>query len=282
MKTLFGTASGPIILIHGGASSSTPLDQIPVRNAAITRMISVLGAELKRGSSALDVVQHAVELFEDSSLFNAGRGSALQEDGVARLSASCMDSIDEKFSAVSLVENCAHPVKLARELQSAKYRTLAGWAMRDLQSHLGIPFEEIGKKKVEAKDTVGAVVRDKFGTLAAATSTGGLSNNVQGRMSDVSSVAGNYASKFAAVGCTGVGEEIVDDALAARIETRIRDGSNVEEACRKSFLEAEKKNRSYGWIAVDAKGDWAACYLTKYMTGAIWYDEQLILTCPNP
>src|SRR6185369_12145738 len=79
--------------------------------------------------------------------------------------------------------------------------------------------------------TVGVVVLDQDGKLAAGTSTGGSAMNRPERVSDSATVAGNYASQFAAISCTGIGEEIVSDGVAVRLETRIRDGSSLESAC---------------------------------------------------
>jgi L-asparaginase len=114
-------------------------------------------------------------------------------------------------------------------------------------------------------DTVGCVVKGFQGELFAGTSTGGRGFEMPGRISDCCTVAGNYATKFAAISLTGIGEEIVDDAVAARIETRCRDGMTLKDACEKTFSEATAKERSYGWIALTSKGEWGACYTTETM-----------------
>ena len=106
------------------------------------------------------------------------------------------------------------------------------------------------RKEVGGFDTVGCVVRSPSGQLAAGTSTGGRSFEFPGRVRDSATVAGNYASAVVAVSATGIGEEIVDDALAARLETRCRDGMPLEQAARRCFDEAVARGRTYGWIAV--------------------------------
>src|SRR5690606_13037038 len=114
-------------------------------------------------------------------------------------------------------------------------------------------------------DTVGCVIRTRDGRILVGTSTGGRGNEFPGRVSDSSTVAGTYASRFASISATGVGEEIVDDALAARIETRRRDGLTLEQANAKTFREAVGLKRQYGWIAVDYEGFWSVAYTTLAM-----------------
>ncbi|MFN3920037.1 MAG: isoaspartyl peptidase/L-asparaginase, partial [Methylohalobius sp.] len=111
--------------------------------------------------------------------------------------------------------------------------------------------------------TVGAVALDKHGRLAAATSTGGGSANFPERVSDSATVAGNYASAYAAISCTGIGEQIVDDGLAVRIETRVRDGANLISASHKTLAEAVMRQRRYGWIGVDSTGHWVVACTTE-------------------
>ena len=94
------------------------------------------------------------------------------------------------------------------------------------------------------------MVRDGDGHLAACTSTGGHQTNYPERMSDVSTPAGNYATAFAAISCTGVGEEIIHDGLAIRLETRVRDGAELQDACEACLAEAEAWGREYGWISI--------------------------------
>ena len=89
-------------------------------------------------------------------------------------------------------------------------------------------------------------------------------------------MAGTYASKFAGISATGVGEEIVDDGLAVRIETRRRDGMTLEKASRLAFNEAVARKRLYGWIAVDAEGFWNAAYTTAAMSYVVHESRGLV------
>ena len=105
------------------------------------------------------------------------------------------------------------------------------------------------------KGTVGCVAIDKNGNLAAATSTGGKGFELVGRISDSATVAGNFANKFAAVSCTGVGEDIVSNATAAKIVTRVTDGMKIEEAFDKTFTELKEVDGFAGAIAIDSNGN---------------------------
>ena len=125
-------------------------------------------------------------------------------------------------------------------------------------------------------DTVGCLIRTAEGNLYAGTSTGGRGFEFPGRVSDSATVAGNYASDFAAVSATGTGEEIVDDAVSARLETRCRDGASLKAAVQKSIVEATGRKRSYGFIAVTPNGDFAAAHTTPSMTFAVFGEGKVL------
>jgi L-asparaginase len=98
------------------------------------------------------------------------------------------------------------------------------------------------------------VALDGYGKLAAGTSTGGKGFERIGRVSDSAMPAGNYATSQAAVSCTGIGEDIIDECLAAKVVVRVTDGMSLQEAMQRSFTEAKKNNRDFGAIALDATG----------------------------
>ena len=114
-------------------------------------------------------------------------------------------------------------------------------------------FED--KIKNGGKGTVGCVALDQNGRLAAATSTGGKGFEIVGRISDSATVAGNYANRYCAVSCTGVGEDIVSNATAAKIVTRVTDGMNLEAAFDKTFTELKEIDGFAGAIAIDIRGN---------------------------
>lgn len=287
MRAVFGQSSGPLILLHGGAGPMDPSKAgIALATESLRRIASSGMDELSRGRPAIDVVVTLLRALELDEQFNAGRGSALQADGQARLTAALMDSERNTFSGVIGARYLVHPSILARALQSRKARVLAEPGTELLARELNIPVETaVTPKRLQrwadlieggrtflddASDTVGVLVRNTDGQLAVGTSTGGRGCEVPGRVSDSATVAGTYCSRFAAVSATGVGEEIVDDALAARVETRRRDGMALEAACRRCLDEATVNNRNYGWIAVDHAGYWAVCHTTPAMSWTVF------------
>ena len=124
--------------------------------------------------------------------------------------------------------------------------------------------------------TVGCVVMDAEGRLAAATSTGGKGFEIPGRVSDSATVAGNYADIHAAVSCTGTGEDIVNGAVAARFVTRIGDGMTLEQAAEKAEAELKQHKRNAGFIAITAKGAWVTGASSPFLPYAA-YDGKVTL-----
>jgi L-asparaginase len=279
-KSCAHQAQPPIILIHGGAG---PADKDSVRRESrqtfLRQVINSVWPELVVGQSAVEAVTEAVRQLEASSLFNAGYGAKLQQDGLARLSASLMDGHRQKFSGVLLATHLNHPSKLAHVLQERSESVLGPLGVQLLARELGILPENpvtaerarewsehlAGGEPSEHQGTVGAVALDLAGHLAAATSTGGGKFNFPERVSDSATVAGNYASEFAAIGCTGIGEEIVEDGLAVRLETRVRDGLTLIEASDRAYAEAWQRRRQYGWIGIERGGAWAMYWTTDAM-----------------
>ncbi len=261
-------ASPPILLIHGGAGKKTKDKHIETqRQQALQCILSEMWPPLEAGLSAVDAATSAVQKLEDCPLFNAGRGAVLQSDGLARLSASLMDGSRGKFSGVMLATHLLNPSRLAAYLQEKEESVVGPLGAQLIAREMGIaPKSPLTPESIQrwiktlkqpnqGYGTVGAVVMDKQGRLAAATSTGGHGANFPERISDSAMVAGNYASAFAAISCTGMGEQIVDDALAARLETRVRDGHTILTASEKCLKEAQTKGREYGWIGIDHQGN---------------------------
>jgi len=275
----------PLILLHAGARDySEDSTLLAERKAAVRRTVDHVWPILKSGMAAIDAVQLALELLEAEPACNAGYGGAIQSDGVARLSASMMNGTTQKFSGVMLVTHLVHPSKLARVLQDRDESVLGPLGAQLLARELGIPpqkpvhpavaqaWADYIKDSSNAKDrtgTVGAAIIDINGNLAAGTSTGGTYMNTPERISDSATVAGNYASKFAATSCTGKGEEIVDDAVAARVEGRIRDGMDIQSATARCMEEGVATDRTYGFITVDHTNGWALTCLADFMPSCV-------------
>jgi L-asparaginase len=237
---------------------------------------------LTAGMDPLGVVVECLKAMEASERFNAGRGSALQADGLARLTAAIMDGDRQSFSGVISAQYLTHPSELALELQSHSARVLTNPGAELLARKLALPLAdnlttdrlknwvEKAERGEGLSDTVGCIIRTTDGRLVAGASTGGRGHEFPGRVSDSATVAGTYCSAYAAVCATGVGEEIVDDAFCARLETRVRDGMSLAKASQLGLTEAQSRSRHYGWIALDAEGGWSVATTTKAMSYVVF------------
>jgi L-asparaginase len=176
-----------------------------------------------------------------------------------------MDGVTQKFSGVINIENVKNPIQVAEQLLVVDDRVLGGEGALAFARANGFeyfnPETEQRRREYEAKveslgtGTVGCVAFDKDGKLAAATSTGGKGFESPGRISDSATVAGNFANSMCGVSCTGVGEDIVSGALAAKIVTRVTDGFSLQDASIKSFEELKPFDGFAGAIAIDHSGN---------------------------
>lgn len=254
------------IIIHGGffSESSTNHETKVAKQNALLR-IAKDSYEFLKTHSALETVVFAVSQLEDDELFNAGIGSQIQSDGKIRMSASLMDGFTQKMSGVINIEEVKNPVQVAQVLLDFDDKVLGGSGATNFARKHGFEVfsTEIPQRRseYEAKlasagtGTVGCVALDKDGKIAAATSTGGKGFEIPGRISDSATVAGNYANEFCGVSLTGVGEDIVSGAVAAKIVTRVTDGFSLKEAFAKTFSELKPFDGFAGAIAVDKDGN---------------------------
>jgi len=254
------------IIIHGGffSESSTSSETKIAKQQALLRIVKDSYAFLQN-HSALETVVYAVSQLEDDELFNAGIGSQIQSDGKIRMSASLMDGESQKMSGVINIEEVKNPIQVAQVLMKVDDRILGGSGATNFARQNG--FEafstEIPQRRAEYEakvkslgtGTVGCVALDKDGKIAAATSTGGKGFEIPGRISDSATVAGNYANEFCGVSLTGVGEDIVSGAVAAKIVTRVTDGFSLEKAFKKTFTELKPYDGFAGAIAIDNHGN---------------------------
>jgi L-asparaginase len=281
---MFVNQMQPKLIIHGGAGSSlkakAAIDTIRKSLYAVIEDVYTL---LLKGASATEAVVKGCQLLEDDTRFNAGTGSVLQSDGQIRMSASLMEGGVQRFSGVINVSRVQNPINLAQFLQGSPDRVLSDYGSAELMRELNTPpynpltdlrlqewmqerqdnFEKTmagvvaEQELVESeagRGTIGVVALDTQGRLCVGTSTGGKGFERIGRVSDSAMPAGNYASSHAAVSCTGIGEHIIDECLAARIVVRVTDGLSLVEAMQKSFQEAKEHQRDFGAIALDATG----------------------------
>lgn len=254
------------VIIHGGffSESSTNHETKVAKQQALLRIVKDSYAYLQN-HSAVETVVYAVSLLEDDELFNAGIGSQIQSDGKIRMSASLMDGETQKMSGVINIEEVKNPIQVAEILMKVDDRVLGGSGATNFARQHG--FEKFTteipqrKEEYEAKlastgtGTVGCVAIDQNGKIAAATSTGGKGFEIPGRISDSATVAGNYANSFCGVSLTGVGEDIVSGAVAAKIVTRVTDGFSLKKAFEKTFDELKPYDGFAGAIAIDKDGN---------------------------
>ena len=254
------------IIIHGGFfSESDQSHEVKTAKQNSLKKIAGKAFEFLKTHSAEDTVVFAVSLLENDDLYNAGIGSQIQSDGKIRMSASLMNGENQKFSGVINIEEVKNPIEVAKVLMKEDDRVLGGFGAKKYAAENGFAnfSTEVPQRRKEyeaklkngGKGTVGCVALDKNGHLAAATSTGGKGFEIVGRISDSATVAGNFANKFAAVSCTGVGEDIVSNATASKIVTRVTDGMSLEKAFEKTFSELTEIDGFAGAIAIDHQGN---------------------------
>lgn len=268
----------PKLIIHGGAGSSLQgKGGLEAVRKSLYQVIDQVYALLLQGANAKEAVVLGCQLLEDDPRFNAGTGSVLQSDGQIRMSASLMDGTLKRFSGVINVSRVKNPIDLAVFLQNASDHVLSDYGAAELARELQLPLynpltdQRLKEWLEDRKDnfqrsmanvisesagtgTIGVVALDQNGQLAAGTSTGGKGFERIGRVSDSATPAGNYATDQAGVSCTGIGEDILDECLAAKIVTRVTDGKTLKAAFDKSFAEAYERQRDFGAIGIDATG----------------------------
>lgn len=296
----------PKLIIHGGAGSSLKgKGGVDVVRRSLFKVVEEVYALLLSGTSAIDAVVRGCQLLEDDPRFNAGTGSVLQSDGQIRMSAALMDGLRQRFSGVINVSRVQHPIDLAHALQNSDDRVLSDYGASELLRELQIPSydamtdlrlgewmqerqenfvksmagviaeQELAEPTNAGRGTIGVVALDSQGRLAAGTSTGGKGFERIGRVSDSAMPAGNYATTHAAVSCTGIGEDIIDECLAARIVVRVTDGMSLPEAMQRSFTEADQHQRDLGAIALDATGAIAWGKTSEVLLAAFHDGEQI-------
>ena len=273
----------PKLIIHGGAGGHLRSEKgEAVVRQALHSVVQQVYDLLAYGGNALDAVIMGCQLLENQPTFNAGTGSVLQSDGQIRMSAALMDGAKQRFSGIINVSRVRHPIELAKFLQGENDRVLSDHGAEQLTRELHIPvydpLVEIRLKEwIQERDenfdksmagviaeqelvheprkgTIGVVALDCNGKIAAGTSTGGKGLERVGRVSDSAMPAGNYADASAGVSCTGIGEDIMEECLAARVVIRVTDGMSLAEAMNKSMQESRSRKRDLGAIAISADG----------------------------
>lgn len=279
------------IVVHGGAGTITPdLYTAEIEKGIRDTLYEAVEAGyylLGDGEAAVNVVSHVVMVLENSPFFNAGKGAVFTNDGTHELEAAIMNGADLNAGAACGVKNIRNPVVLARKiLEKSGHVYLHGKGAEEFGRLYHVAFEpdeyffdqfrydewrkikasntyRLDHSKDNAKKfgTVGAVALDKNGNVAAATSTGGMTNKKYGRIGDSSIIgAGTYANNATcAVSCTGHGEPFLRAVSAYDVSCLMEyKGLPLEEAT--NYLIHEKMKQSHlqgegGLIAVDTKGN---------------------------
>ena len=275
-----------VIAIHGGAgtilrSSMTPALQQQYETG-LQSALDTAYEILENGGSSLDAVEKAVSVLEDFILFNAGRGAVFNNAGSHEMDAAIMNGKTLEAGAVSGISNVRNPVMLARTImEKSEHVLLTGAGAEQFAKLQGLAFEddnyfyseqrynqwqEALKENIVQLDhtekkfgTVGAVALDKEGNLAAATSTGGMTNKKFGRMGDSPIIgAGTYANnKTCAISCTGHGELFMRAVVAHDVSCLMEyKGLSLQEACDLVVQDKLVKiGGEGGLVAVDAAGN---------------------------
>jgi L-asparaginase / beta-aspartyl-peptidase len=280
------------IAIHGGAgtilkTSMTPELEAQYKNG-LEQAIVAGNIILEKGGTALDAVEAAVIILEDNPLFNAGKGSVFTHEGTNEMDASIMDGKNLMAGAVAGVKHIKNPISLARAvMEKSEHVLLCGQGAEEFARNINTPFENdeyfftqnrynqlqnaIGKgttqldhtvelvNEKKKMGTVGAVALDVFGNLAAATSTGGMTNKRFGRAGDSPIIgAGTYANnRTCAVSCTGHGEFFIRAVVAYDISCLMEyKGLTLKEACNLVVNDKLVKfGGEGGLVAIDINGN---------------------------
>ena len=285
-----------VLAVHGGAGTILPSSMTDEKEKAYT---SALEASLRagyslleKGYSSLDAVAAAVVILEDCPLFNAGKGSVFTHEGAHEMDALIMDGRTLKAGAVAGVQNIKNPVVLARSVMDhSEFVFLSGKGAEDFAALMKIPREEAdyffnqfrydqlmesrmtGSVQLDHNDkkfgTVGAVAIDCNGNLAAATSTGGMTNKRYNRIGDTPVIgSGTYANnKTCAISCTGHGEYFLRAVVAYDISCLMEyKGLSLREACDVVvYKKLVDMGGEGGLIAIDLHGNCALPFNSEGM-----------------
>jgi len=273
-----------VIAIHGGAGVLRSDKPGAHHRAALARALDAGYEILRAGGASLDAVAAAVVVLEDDPLFNAGRGSCLNSDGAAEMDAAIMEGSALRAGAVAAVRRIRNPILAARAvMEKTRHVLLAAEGAERFARAQGLKLESpayfrtarqaaaLRKGRKRHHGTVGAVALDRAGNLAAATSTGGYTGKMPGRIGDSPLIgAGTYADDRAcAISATGLGEAFIRAAVAHDICARMRyRGSSLAAATTAALRNVAQLGGDGGLVAVDRRGNVAMPFNTEGMLRA--------------
>jgi L-asparaginase / beta-aspartyl-peptidase len=265
----------PAIIVHGGAGADPVDGRLELRQGVRAAVLAGWRI-LAEAGPALDAVEAAVRVLEDHPRFNAGRGSVLTTAGTIEMDASIMEGDDLRCGAVAAVSGVPNPITLARRiLEDGRHVLLTASGALAFAREVGLPecdpealLTERQRQRwrqatspaahgAGSAGTVGAVALDRGGTIAAATSTGGVSGKRPGRVGDSALIGcGTYAdSTLGGVSCTGSGEAIIRVVLGQRALGYLKDADDPEYAAHVAVdLLVEEGRGEGGLILLDWRG----------------------------
>lgn len=270
------------IAIHGGAGNIDPKfytqEQVNEYKAKLNESLEAGFDILQKGGSSIDAVVASVKVMEDCPLFNAGVGGVFADNAMIELDACIMDGKTLKAGGITTVHKIKNPIEGAlRVMEDSPHTLLSGngaelFALKcglelvpNTYFHTKKRYDQFKKAQANQKimvdhsmGTVGAVAIDKEGNLAAATSTGGMTNKSYGRVSDTSIVgAGNYANnKTCAISGTGTGDQFIKSVFAYDVSAQMEYASKtLEEAGNFSLKRLAHLNGHGGYVAIDHLGN---------------------------
>ncbi|XP_063237320.1 isoaspartyl peptidase/L-asparaginase [Bacillus rossius redtenbacheri] len=291
----------PVVLVHGGAGD-IPDGRVEAKLSGMRSAAREGYAALAGTGSVLDAVQAAVRVMEDDPAFNAGRGSVLNIEGEVEMDAIIMEGTNLQAGAVGALRNVQHPVDVARlVMERTPHVLLVGEGAKGFATAAGVPdvpasalVTQASREALESykrhRDrtltetggggvgTVGAVAVDERGHVAFATSTGGTSGKMVGRVGDSPLIgSGGYADDaVGAVSTTGHGESIMKFCLAHYILTLMKQGRSAQEATAAACEEMTRRlSNTGGAITVSSKGDVGIAFTSKRMGWAYQVGDQV-------
>lgn len=277
------------IIVHGGAGAwQSDIERLQQAMTVCIEAASVGQAVLNQAGTAVDAVEAAVRVLEDSPILNAGHGSYPNAQGNIEMDALIMDGKDLNLGAIAAVQRVRSPISLARRvMENCDHALLVGPGANAFADSIGFPGCELSDLLVDTEshttkhsdtlgDTVGAVAIDSFGNLAAATSTGGTMNKVPGRVGDSPLVGcGGYAdNRTAAVSATGSGEDLMKVVISKQVCDFVGIGLSAKSACESAIILLDERVKGRGGvIAIDARGQIGFAYNTFAMPHAFAIGE---------
>jgi L-asparaginase / beta-aspartyl-peptidase len=283
----------PALILHGGAGSPAP-DLHDAREHGLQRAFAAAWDMLLQNGSALEAVVRATVLLEDDPVFNAGVGSCLNEEGNIEVDASLMEGITLRVGAVGAVRCVRNPIVLAKAvMEVGRHVFLVGDGAERFARAQGFPVASRDELVTERQllrwqraqtkgepGTVGAVALDRFGHIAAATSTGGTFNKQPGRVGDSAVIgAGTYADDTLGAGsATGDGEAIIRVTMTRTAVELLRDGRDPTQAAQQVVdLLRQRTGGEGGIILIDSLGRVGCAYNTPAMSVAFLSGDTLVI-----